>query len=385
MLTPAAAVAVNNTLSGQPGAVDVLYRAASKKEFSGESPNLAWSRARGGMVLSPTPGSNAGDRRRASRSQPFRGVYTSPVVGADFPFNEVIPSWNILLDEETQGYRVFMRVAGAKGRWSKWFYFGGAGTLAGPEKIREWRSSEDWGRVNTDYIALAKPATRFQYRVELESNAAMRPAGKKAVVLRRFFVAYANSDGSSGTLARKAEATPTEGWARDLNLPYRSQMWVEDKRLAGRICCPTSLAMVLQAHGHDMPTTVVADLNRDSETRIYGNWSRTTQTGSQFGFEAWVQRFRSHDDVKRLIAQGVPILASIRFRDGALSNAHYKSTNGHIILVRGMTADGDYIVNDPYNPGPDGKEVVYLQSDMQKVWFDKGGVGMVMKPEEKAR
>jgi hypothetical protein len=369
-----------NRLTGHPLAVDALYVATHRRDFIGKSPNLAWVAADRGMRLNPSPGTNRGDEQRSGRRALYRGTYTSPPIVADFAFNEVVPSWAVRLDEEKQGYRVQMRFAGENGQWSPWFHFGGAGILARNPGTRRTIERNDWGRVEIDYIILRKPARRFQYRVELLST--VPPVRDRRMVLQRFAVSYSNTLGDEALFRRvqNSKKPVSDAWMRVLPIPYRSQLWVEDKELAGQICCPTCVAMVLASHGLDMPTTDVASMAYDEENKIYGNWSRAAQIGTRYGLEGTVQRFRSDEDVKRAIAEGLPVIASIRFRRGELRNAHYQNTGGHLILIRGFTQEGDYVVNDPYNPGPDGEEVVYLKDDMQKVWFDKGGVGIVYRP-----
>lgn len=370
-----------NRLTGHPFAVDCLYETRGRRDFIGESSNLAWSGADNGLRLMATPTANPRDKRHSKAKTPYRGVYTSPPIKADFDFNEVIPSWNIRLDEEVQGYRVRMRFAAAMGRWSEWFDFGGAGVLVEKHRATGSQRPSEWGRVAIDYIVLRKPARQFQYQVELVSR--VRPSGNRRLVLKRFAVSYSSTLGDEILTKQSQSSKPDvpDGWARVLPVPYRSQLWVEDKSLAEQICCPTSLAMILASHGHDIPTTVVASQSFDAENGIYGNWARAAQTGSRYGLEGTVMRFRSHDDVKRAIAEGTPVMASIRFRRGDLRNAQYQNTSGHLILIRGLTPDGDYVVNDPYNPGPKGEEVLYYKDDMQKVWFDKGGVGIIFRPE----
>ncbi|MCX7717538.1 MAG: C39 family peptidase [Candidatus Sumerlaeaceae bacterium] len=370
-----------NRLTGHPLAVDCLYETRGREDFTGESSNFSWSETDNGLRLMATPTVRPRDRRKSAAKSSYRGVYTSPPIKADFDFNEVLPSWNIRIDEEVQGYRVRMRFAATTGRWSEWFDFGGAGVLADKRRAADSQRSSEWGRVAIDYIVLRKPARRFQYQVELVSR--VRPSGTRRLVLKRFAVTYSNTLGDA-TLAKRFQSSKPQapdGWARVLPVPYRSQLWVQDKSLAGQICCPTSLAMILASHGHDIPTTVVASQSFDAETGIYGNWARAAQTGTRYGLKGTVVRFRSHDDVKRAIAEGTPVMASIRFRRGDLRNAHYQNTSGHLVLIRGLTPEGDYVVNDPYNPGPKGEEVLYYKDDMQKVWFDKGGVGIIFRPE----
>lgn len=369
---------MNNVLLGHPLAVDALFRADDS--FSLNIP--------------------AG--RRLARRR-LRAAFTSPEITAEFPFNELLPSWNIRLDEHRQSYLVHVRVADERG-WSPWFYLGGGGSVIHRRGVSKIERAPGWGRVKIDYLLLERPARRFQYRVELESSA--RAAQSPRIgppALRRFFVSYSNTTGDEalhasrrrGALSpaapagEKSSAPPTGAnghsadgaapWARVLPVPYRLQTAVPHRKLGHEICCPTCVAMILESHGLDFSTLTVAGHAWCGERRIYGIWPRAAQAASRHGLEAWVDRFRTPDDVKRLIAEGVPVMASIRVKEGELPTARYPKSAGHLILIRGFRPDGAFVVNDPYSPGSGGAEIVYSEEEMTKVWFDKGGVGIVIR------
>ena len=46
------------------------------------------------------------------------------------------------------------------------------------------------------------------------------------------------------------------------------------------------------------------------------------------------------------IAAGIPLVVSVSFKKGELTGAGY-GTNGHLMVIRGFTATGDVIANDP--------------------------------------
>ena len=117
----------------------------------------------------------------------------------------------------------------------------------------------------------------------------------------------------------------------------------------------------------------------DEEARIFGNWNRAVQRAGELGLDAWLARFRNWDQVKAQIASGVPVIASIRFEKGAMpSNPIYQDTDGHLIVIRGFTAGGDVIVNDPASRDK-GNGVVYKAHELATAWFGAGGVGYVIR------
>ncbi|HEY8477863.1 MAG TPA: C39 family peptidase, partial [Chloroflexota bacterium] len=80
-------------------------------------------------------------------------------------------------------------------------------------------------------------------------------------------------------------------------------------------------------------------------------------------------------------AQGRPAIISVRFEPGQLRGAPIQSTNGHLIVVRGFTPEGDVVVNDPIAPSAASVRRVYQREDLERVWVhNAGGVVYVLAP-----
>jgi hypothetical protein len=81
------------------------------------------------------------------------------------------------------------------------------------------------------------------------------------------------------------------------------------------------------------------------------------------------------------VSAGVPVIASIRVRPGELDGAPYPKTDGHLLVVRGFTADGNVIVNDPYAE-PGSIRRVYQRAQFERVWQDgsHGAVYLIAPP-----
>src|SRR5205814_294068 len=113
-----------------------------------------------------------------------------------------------------------------------------------------------------------------------------------------------------------------------------------------------------------------------------GNWGRSVSRAGELGLDAYLTRFRNWDQVHEKIAQGTPVIASIRFKPGTVKGFLYEETAGHLLVIRGFKANGDLIVNDPASRDK-GNGVIYKPEEMAKAWFDNGGVGYVMeKPKQ---
>ena len=296
---------------------------------------------------------------------PRTGRWTSSETRTAFAFTELLPSWNVSAPAET-GLRLEVRVRSARGqRWTPWLYLGSWGrTLPSAQRVTSCRE----GAVNVDYLALESPADAYQVRVEFVSFSLDKAA---APSLRRVSVCY------SGVTGERRVPVPVEGWARDLNVPFRTQKDAP-KSLSGEICSPTSVTMVLAHFGVDRPVVENALAIWDDENDMFGNWGRAVARASELGTDGWLTRFRRWDQVKSQVAAGQPLIASIRFKSGAFPSAVLPSTSGHLIVIRGFMPTGDVIVNDPASRER-GNGAVYKADELARAWFNHGGVAYVIR------
>src|SRR5690606_239362 len=121
----------------------------------------------------------------------------------------------------------------------------------------------------------------------------------------------------------------------------------------------------------------------DPEYEYPGIWPRTIAAGVQLGFDGYIDRFRTWDDVRRTVAMNRAILVSMRMPKGDDYLAPpYASMTGHIIVLNGLTDDGRVIVTDSaLGESGRGYRLQWLMPDFEKIWMEtKGGVGMVICP-----
>nr|MBA2716200.1 C39 family peptidase [Propionibacteriales bacterium] len=77
-------------------------------------------------------------------------------------------------------------------------------------------------------------------------------------------------------------------------------------------------------------------------------------------------------------------VASIGFGPGELDGAPISSTNGHLLVIRGFTQNGDVIVNDPAALVAKTVRRVYDRGQFENAWLDTtGGVAYVIHPTTK--
>jgi len=304
---------------------------------------------------------------------PRMGTWTSPATITAYGFTELIPSYNPSCPPDT-GLRVDVRARDARGgAWSPWFYLGSWGRTMGKD---DRLVNDVTGKVDIDTLILRRPADAYQVRVTFYAFGLDDRANP---AMRRLAVSY------SGVVHDAAErqqlivpVSPDEDTpARDLPVPFRAQGNAA-KPLRPEICSPTSVSMVMQYLGRDRPTEENALGIYDSEYGMFGNWGRAVAWAGENGFDAWLTRFRTFEQVKATIATGQPIIASIRFKKGQCPSFVMQQTAGHLIVIRGVTKDGDYIVNDPASRDR-GNGPVYKAADMEKAWFGHGGVGYIIR------
>jgi hypothetical protein len=308
---------------------------------------------------------------------PREGTWTGPEVETDCEFTDLITSFNPHAPDDT-GMTLEIRVKQGE-TWSPWLFMQSWGRVVFPPT----RTIKfDGGAVDIDTIELTKPAQAYQCRIGL---IAFNYDTKIAPAVRRLSVCYSgvvDDPKRRAKLIKKPTTLPAD-FARDLPVPFRGQGdWKNPRSLWGLVCSPTSTSMVLEYHGAKFTTLENCDRIYDPQYDLFGNWGRAIARAGEVGMDAWLARFRNWDQVKEQIADGNPVVASIRFRKGQVQGFLYESTGGHLLVVRGFTGDGGVIVNDPARRET-GAGAVYPASEFAKAWFDNGGVGYVIKKPTK--
>jgi hypothetical protein len=114
----------------------------------------------------------------------------------------------------------------------------------------------------------------------------------------------------------------------------------------------------------------------------HGNWPFNTAYAATFGYEGYVARFTSLEQAEKFVAAGVPVIMSIAWGKGDLTNASVSSTNGHLLVLVGFDAKGDPIVNDPAFGADADVQSTYLRSEFEPLWLQaSGGTVYLIYPE----
>ncbi len=302
---------------------------------------------------------------RTARSS---AVLESKIIRPPEPFDDLVGSWNAVLPA---GARVEMQVQVSSGPdWSTWYSLG---TAIGQSKkhleMGSPASQEDSrGLVDVDTLKLKSPAEALRYR--LIFSAPDRPI-----------------------LLRLAAVTVSDSWAPVEPPPWRPDSWSPEVKVRGRsqmiessdykhdICSPTALAAVLERWGVNRRTLDIAERVRDQTTGDFGDWAFNAAAAGALGFEAYVSRLNSLDDLAEEIALGRPIVVSVTFGAGELAGSPIKASRGHLLVVTGFTREGDVLVMDPAGPSDKKTRRIYDRGQFHRAWrVNKRGLAYLVGP-----
>lgn len=164
-----------------------------------------------------------------------------------------------------------------------------------------------------------------------------------------------------------------------LTVPFYPQ--TDNYTNADRTCNSSACAMVLEylkpgtlkgAQGDDAYVKKVFAIGDTTDHEVQ------TKVLSSYGVSSHFSYTLSFADLDSELSAGRPVVIGILHR-GSLS----APTGGHMVVVRGKTPTGDYVVNDPYGSLNDGYTgavtngggAVYKKSDLARRWCPGGNDG----------
>jgi hypothetical protein len=295
----------------------------------------AWSRAEG----------------RLRHDHTGAATWTSPWCEPGFTLTELVASWSattprgswVEVAAQARGSRAWHDV----GHWS-----------SGSRPTRRTSVTGD-PEVDTDIWRPHDDTEAYRLGVRLHGAAALHRVG--AVVS-----AGAVRTSTSGQLYARGVV---------LDVPRLSQMTYREFGGAGW-CAPTAVSMVLAHAGRLPPGTDIPAAARATFDPAYdgtGNWSFDVAWAATLVDHAFVTRLRDLRDAERLVAAGIPLVASVAYPRGALTGAPTHGTDGHLLVIRGFTDTGDVVVNDPAAPTERSVRRTYDRTELERAWLDGSG------------
>ncbi|WP_312871382.1 C39 family peptidase [Streptomyces lonarensis] len=340
--------------------------------------------------------------------------WTSPLCPLAAPATELVVSWNADVPRGCW-LRVEVLATRSDGRRTPWLPL--ADWAATDEDIAPASAAptgDDVVTADTDTLAVRAAAAARGLRItalRLRLTLCRRPGSTAVPAVRRLAVAAA-------ALPERETVPPSPpGPASgvELSVPPLSQYAHEGRYPhynggGAAWCSPTSLRMVLAAHGRHPDRAALAWVEPGHEDpdvchaarRTYdhrwggcGNWPfNTAHAAVHRGMNAVVTRLESLTAAEGLIGAELPLITSQSFEESELPGAGY-ATAGHLMVVSGFTADGDVVAHDPAGRSRAAVRRVYPRRAFETVWLrtrrtradgsvgtGSGGVCYVLWPEE---
>lgn len=319
--------------------------------------------------------------------------WTSPWRATGFGADEVVPSWNARTPGRS-AVAVAVRVRTTEGRTGSWDTVARWAERDSTHKRRSGSAqTDDVARVVTDVVR-ANGGHRigaWQVRVTLLRAKGARSAPRVMSIGAAASRSAKASRPVSATTMTRAVELPVRRYSQML---HRGQY----RQYGGggaAWCSPTATTMVLRSLGKGPTKAQYAWVRKGMKQRYVvhgarrtydfryrgtGNWAFNTAYAGTRGTDAFVARLTSLRDAEAFVKAGIPLVVSIRFGRGGLSGAPISSTAGHLVVIRGFTATGAVIVNDPAAARPSSVRRVYRRDQLERAWIrGSGGTAYVIR------
>lgn len=340
------------------------------------------------------------------------GTWTSGVTRLSFGFNELVASWNAVTPPKTW-VQVEVQPQLDDGHWAKWYILG------------QW-SSDDYsfhrtsigGQGNADgfvsidtWFAKDHPAIAYRLQATLYRKVGATTDGP---TLSRLSAIASNLTNQKGSFPSKTTLTGPTG--PDLDVPLYSQEihhgdFPQYDNGGEAWCSPTSTAMVVAYWSQFSVTHSTMDYRPTSTEyswvttalpspphqdpwvdytarAVYdyhyngaGNWPFNAAYAASRGLVADVTQLHNLAEAEPFINAGIPLVASVAWNSNKLDGA-IKSTNGHLLVIRGFSADGSkVIVNDPASLDDSVVKHFYDREQFERAWIPaSGGIVYLIRP-----
>ncbi|WP_282202991.1 C39 family peptidase [Kitasatospora fiedleri] len=385
------------------GTPEGLRPTAAAPAFPGRTA-LVWDGAIGSEPYADPFGHRPGTWQYARWTSPWTPVGLDPdgALGA----HDLVPSWTATGPVGTR-LTVDLQVRDAAGAESGWFTM--ARWAPGDEVVHRTTvpgQTDAFGTVEVDTLTAApgRPVAAFRVRaVLLRAENGELPAGEAAVdtppAALHSLAVLASRPAPAGPPRRTSG--PGGAWGTVLDVPQRSQEVHTGhcpqydgggEAWAGPACTAMLTAyfgrgpaaddlLWLDPRDPSPDVDFTARAVYDYAYRGCGNWAFNAAYPARYGLLGLVTRLRSLTELERFILAGIPVATAQAARSSELGGY---AAAGNIMVVRGFTAHGDVIVNDPLSPTDDTVRRTYPRGDFERVWLSGGGIVYLVHPPDRA-
>ncbi|ACC97700.1 hypothetical protein Emin_0134 [Elusimicrobium minutum Pei191] len=236
----------------------------------------------------------------------------------------------------------------SKTQWLKYLHIEKNNNLSFNEK-------NELGHFDTDIFKAAEYIDSFKYRITAKGKVSFNSLNCVITKHKALFdleAATEQADQPSVILNIKPISQIQHGFERK-----------------NRICSPTCIAMALDYFGISSSLQETVDGVYDKKADTYGNWVFNASYAGLYGLENAVIRCDTVKQAQNIVSAGIPLIASISFKEGELKSAPQKETPGHLVLIKGFTKQGDFIVNDPGAETDAQVEKIYDKTEFAAAWL----------------
>jgi hypothetical protein len=277
-------------------------------------------------------------------------IAAHPVAGEECliqtgPTREAVVSWNTLALEGT----IELRVNAHDGRTSAWLPY----AAFAADRRTSLDGSDTFVRLKTDV---------------LRSDVDIVSIGVRSTAALETVYVSLPDYGAPSTIVALPEIR--------LDVPPFSQYEAAYPNERGW-CAPTALAMLLAFRSYPLDVPVVAREVFDARYGGTGNWAFNVAFAGLLGFRAAVVHLRDLSHAHVFLTNDVPLALSIAWKQGALPGAPLPESSGHIVVLRGIDANGDALVHDPARPEI---AVTYPRGPFERAWLGHGGIALAVTP-----
>jgi hypothetical protein len=398
--TAPALASQTNPLNYKTFALNAAGSTSDGTVFSGGSLTLA-SSGLGSLVYTDPFANYSNDGVNGSGTYDS-GTWTSGVTNLSFPFNELVSSWNAHTPDGTW-IQVEVQPQIDDGHWAKWYILGrwSSSDYAFHRTSVGGQGDAD-GFVSIDtFFAKDHPAIAYRLRATL-----YRKAGAASPTLSRLSAIAMNTTNqkmnfpSTSTITRQI----------DLGVPQYSQEihhgdFPQYDNGGEAWCSPTSTSMVVSywsgvtgrnynptpdeyswvtkalGQNHNDPwVDFTARAVFDYHYNGAGNWPFNAAYAASRGLVGDVTALHNLREAEPFIRDRIPLVASVAWNSNQLTGG-IKSTNGHLMVIGGFTADGNVIAYDPASTDDSVVRHVYDREQFERAWIPaSGGIVYLIRP-----
>ncbi len=261
------------------------------------------------------------------------------------PTREAIVSWNTLALEGA----IELRFNARDGRTSAWLPY----VRFDADARRSFSSHDTFVRIDTDVV---------RSDVDLVTIG-VRAAG----IVDALFVSTPDYGAPSPIVALPAVELAVSPYSQYEPRFATERGW----------CAPASLGMLLAYRGYPLDVPVIAREVFDGQYAGTGNWAFNMAFAGTLGFRAAVVHLRDLAHAHAFLADDIPLALSIAWNENELPGAPLPASRGHLVVLRGIDAEGAALVNDPALPEV---LVTYPRAAFERAWLAHGGIAFAVVP-----